>query len=158
MTMLIDYHKRSSLSRVGWLGTKPSQGLVFILCLVLLCAVIGLRNQLVIRMPAMAQIYAAAGIRVNLTGVEFRAIEARISRAEDGEQLLVEGEIENIAAGKKRIVALDIALKSETGGVIYRWKAVVPKKSLATGEKLKFIARLENPPPDFTSVQVNLAR
>lgn len=138
------------------LKARLTPGLALLIILALFCFLIGLRNQLVVRAPFIAQLYAAAGLQVNPTGIEFREIEARTSA--EGDQLLVEGEIENITSGKRKIAALDIALISRSGKIVYRWMAEVPKKTLSAGENIRFRTRLEKPPADFTSVQVKLVR
>ena len=69
-------------------------------------------------------------------------------------QLVVEGEIVNLAKTETKLSRLRLAIRSEKGQEIYSWKAAVDKPALEPGETLKFKRRLASPPDGSSDVVV----
>ena len=112
------------------------------------------RAPVVAAVPQMAKIFAAIGLPVNLRGVEIRDVVSKVVVEQGTPQLIVEGEIVNIAKTEAKLSRLRFAVRSEKGQEIYSWKAAVDKPALEPGEHLKFRRRLVSPPDGSADVLV----
>ena len=118
----------------------------------------GLKEQIVRAMPATGALYAAAGLPVNLRGLEFRGVTSRVS-AENAQRLLkVQGEIANLRSGLTQVPPIEVVVQGEDGRALYRWTANVAKPKLASNETVAFETRLIAPPEAGRNIRVRFAQ
>lgn len=121
-------------------------------------ALIAMRNQLVRFAPPMASAYRAAGLPVNLAGLELRDVHSRIVMDGTRRVLVTEGEIVNIRRDQNRVPPISLAVRGANGLDRYAWTAPTSKTRLEPGEKIAFRARLASPPEDGAEVLVRFAK
>jgi hypothetical protein len=138
-------------------GRWPASG-VLVALIIVLCALIGLRERIVRLAPTTAVAWRALGLPVNLAGLELRGVRARIEMDGARKFLITEGEIVNIRRDENRTTALTLAVRDSGGLQRYAWTAPAPKTRLAPGEVIAFRARLASPPEDGAEVVVRFAR
>jgi hypothetical protein len=120
-------------------------------------ALVGLREPLVRRIPSMAVVFEAAGLPVNLAGLAFRGVRARVVADGNRKVLVTEGEIVNIRREENRVPPLALAVRGANGLSRYAWTTPSPKTTLAPGEAVTFRARLAAPPEEGVDVIVRFA-
>lgn len=142
---------RDSGSRASALATEPAASVRLLLAAigVAMAVLMGLglfRESVVRAAPRMASAYSALGLPVNLTGLEFSNVAARIAQDGGRRVLAVGGEIANPGGSTRAVPQVRIALNDADGGILYSWTIRPPKAKLAGGEKVAFTARLSAPP------------
>lgn len=118
----------------------------------------GLKEQIVRMVPASASLYAAAGLPVNLRGLEFRTVTSRVGSESSQRLLKVQGEIANLRSGTNQVPPIELVVQSQEGRPLYRWTAAAPKPKLGPYETLTFEARLIAPPETGRDVKVRFAQ
>ena len=121
-------------------------------------ALIALRERIVRIVPPVAGAYRAAGLPVNLAGLELRDVRSKVVQDGARKVLTVEGEIVNIRREQSRVPPVKLAVRGANGLDRYSWTAPAPKSRLEAGEKIGFSARLASPPEDGADVLVRFAR
>jgi hypothetical protein len=121
-------------------------------------ALIGMREKIVRVLPPAAAVYSAAGLPVNLAGLELRDLRSRIVLDGPRKVLTIEGEIVNIRREANRVPPVALTVRGENGLSRYAWTAPAPKSRLEAGEKIAFRARLASPPHDGADVLVRFAK
>lgn len=133
-----------SAAGLAWLGGAGA---------LLLLAVV-FRGPVVSVAPDLAGLYAAAGMPVNLRGLEFRNIRAERGE-EDGRPILsVEGDIANIQGGEVDVPTVRLAIRAPDGQEVYAWSVVPQRDRLAAGQSVPFRTRLASPPADTSDLVV----
>jgi len=112
------------------------------------------RQSVVALLPQTAKIYAAAGLPVNLRGVEFRNVKSRLIEDDDQPVLVVDGDLVNVAGRRIDVPRLHFAILGPDGRQIYVWSAPADRTQLQPGETLNFRRRLAAPPADAREVSV----
>jgi hypothetical protein len=125
--------------------------------LVLAMGAIGMRKAIVGVAPAIAPLFDAIGLAVNLRGLDIRVVKSSILEEGDKRVLAVDGEIANMRETIVPVPALHLALRNDAGREIYTWTAPPPKARLAAGESVAFRARLAAPPGAARDVAVRFA-
>lgn len=121
-------------------------------------ALIALRERIVRILPQAAVAYRAAGLPVNLAGLELRDVHSRIVIDGARKVLTIEGEIVNVRREQNRVPPVKLAVRGENGLERYSWTAPAPKSRLEAGETIAFRARLASPPEDGADVLVRFAK
>jgi predicted Zn finger-like uncharacterized protein len=120
----------------------------------LVVAAIVARATVVRAIPDLAGLYAAAGLPVNLRGLEFRDVRTT-SETQDGIAVLViEGEVANVAKHAVEVPRVQLAVLGAGGQELYSWTALLPRSTLSEDEKVPFRSRLASPPPEGRDVLV----
>jgi predicted Zn finger-like uncharacterized protein len=115
---------------------------------------IAARATIVRAIPDLAGLYAAAGLPVNLRGLEFRDVRT-MSETQDGIAVLViEGEVANVAKHAVEVPRVRLAVLGASGQELYSWTALLPRSTLSEDEKVSFRSRLASPPPEGREVLV----
>ena len=112
------------------------------------------RKQIVRAVPATSALYAAAGLPVNLRGLEFRGVTSQVSGESAQRLLKVQGEIANLRPGPNP--RSNWQVQGEDGRTLYRWTASASKPKLGPNESIAFETRLVAPPEAATSKSVSL--
>lgn len=104
------------------------------------------RVPIVRNVPAMAGIYSALGLGVNVRGVMFTNVQQRWETDNETLQLRVDGEIANLTGKYQAVPSLVFTALSDESREVFRWVVNVRRKPLLPGEKSTFVARLPAPP------------
>ena len=149
--------KRSWKRRViGKLASPPA---IFVLATIIAPGLfLGARHGLVEQVPAMAQVYGAIGLPVNLDGLELRDVTSTLKTDAQGRHLLVKGQIINVRDRTGKLPNLRLALRGKDGRDLYNWQAPTPQKRIKARDTIRFVARLDSPPEGVKDVFVRFAR
>ena len=150
-------HEPFRMERSGGFWFSPALATIVAIMLGSM-SLVGLKEQIVRMVPASASLYAAAGLPVNLRGLEFRAVTSRLASENSQRLLKVQGEIANLRQGPNQIPPIEVVVQSEDGRALYRWTAVAPKLKLGAHETLAFETRLVAPPEAGRDVKVRFAQ
>jgi predicted Zn finger-like uncharacterized protein len=123
----------------GWAGYV---GAVLLFTVMMVFA----RDSVVRVAPAMASLYNAVGLPVNVRGIVFTNVQQRWRTVGDRIILQVEGEISNQTNSYKQLPPIIIGGLSEDRREVFRWVAKVRDKPLLPGEKAPFITDIPAPP------------
>lgn len=115
---------------------------------------LGARATIVQMMPRAAALYAAAGLPVNLRGLEFR--EVRTARADPSSpEVTIKGDIRNVAGRRVRVPRLVFEVRDEAGQPLIRWSERAPAKLVGAGRTLAFASSPHAIPPESHVVLVH---
>lgn len=120
--------------------------------------VLGMRHAIVDKMPVTGKLYAAAGIPVNLDGLDLRNVTSIVRKDGGSRLLLVQGEIVSLRKRSGALPNLHLALRDSDGRTMYSWQAPSPQKKIAARQSIRFQARLDAPPENASLVLVRFAR
>ena len=121
--------------------------------LALVSLTIGARAKIVQLVPRAAAIYGAAGLPVNLRGLAFRDVHSQ-RLAPSAADVVVSGEIRNVAHARVRIPRLTFVVRDVDGNEIARWSETAPARLLAAGRTLAFSSTPHAVPPASRAVLV----
>jgi hypothetical protein len=116
-----------------------------------------MRKTVVNVVPAVAPLFEAIGLPVNLRGLDIRAVKSSILEEGDKRVLAIEGEIVNMRETIVAVPALHLGIRNDTAREIYTWTAPPPKARLEVGESVAFRARLAAPPGAAREVAIRFA-
>lgn len=122
--------------------------------ILILGALVALRQQIVRHAPQTASLYAQLGIPVNLRGLQFDSIRTVRETKEGVPVLVVEGEITGTRARLTEVPRLRFAVLDRNGKEIYAWTARPERTLLPPGETLPFRSRLASPPAEASEITV----
>ncbi len=104
--------------------------------------------------PALAPVYGAIGLPVNLLGIEFAGISLK-QKYENGFPVLsVEGEVINISSRQRRIPDVRLALQGPKGTEIYHWSINIGRAAIEPEQRVKFTTRLASPPQEASKIEI----
>ena len=132
--------------------------LALLVLLGLAMSVVGLRASIVRIAPGAAVLFEAAGLPVNLAGLEIGSVAARLQRDGDRRLLLVEGNVANFGEDNRIIPAMRVSIRSDDGRRDYVWTTKPTQQKIGPGERAAFSARLASPPADAVDVIVEFDR
>lgn len=135
----------------GWLGLLAAVAGLGALA-------VGQRAEVVRMLPGTAWAFEAAGMPVNVRGLDFR--DVAYSWETDAGQVVLEvhGDIVNITSADLAVPSLVLGLRDETEKEVYQWEEEVMGGSLAAGDSATFAIRIPTPPKSVKSVQVRFAK
>ena len=108
--------------------------------------------------PAAAQLYAHAGVVVNLRGMEISDV-SYIRNVEDGlETITVKGLVENISGHDMNPDELRFALLDGADREVYTWTVKLDGNVLKPEASVAFMTTLAFPPVEMDRIQIRLAQ
>ncbi|WP_262329165.1 MJ0042-type zinc finger domain-containing protein [Bosea sp. BH3] len=122
--------------------------------LALLGILVWQRNAAVRMAPQLADVFALAGLPVNVRGLSLSSVESGLVEDGQGRFLVVEGDVTNITKRKTEVPLIEVAVTDATGATLYSWTTQPPRPSLEPAELVRFRARLASPPEKGQSVRV----
>jgi len=144
-----------------WRGLRSlvNGPVLFAVCVMIVPALaIEARNGVVAAVPAIAPVYAAIGLPVNLDGLDIRDITT-VSRRENGEaRLTVSGQIVNLRDHPVEMPDLRLSLRARTGAEIFSWRAPAPHRQVESGASIRFQTHLDAPPDGAADIVIRFAR
>ncbi|MBE0579331.1 DUF3426 domain-containing protein [Devosia sp.] len=129
--------------------------------LVLLAAVVATayfgRVMVVERFPAMAGIYEAVGLGVNVVGLEFSNASSMRTLRDGKEVLVVSAQIVGLEPEPVQVPAVVVTLIDVHGHGIYEWSVTPAVRDLMAGERSSFDTQLTLPPGAAERVRLTFA-
>ena len=116
-----------------------------------------LRVPVVSRFPAMAGVYAAIGLPVNVVGLEFSNLTTLRTLRDGKEMLIVSAQILGIAAEPAPVPPVVVTLIDSHGQGVYEWSVTPAVRDLMRGERATFDTQLILPPGDAARVRLSFA-
>jgi hypothetical protein len=102
--------------------------------------------------PAMAGLYDAIGLPVNLLGVDFAKVRLKRKYENGFPVLSVQGEVVNVSGTPRRVPDVRLGLRGPGGQEIYHWSINVGRTRLEPNERVKFVTRLASPPEEASKL------
>lgn len=130
----------------------------FVSLLVLAGVLLGsyfLRVELVRAFPALAGVYAAIGVPVNVIGLEFGTAQT-LSSLSDGKTVMkISAKIRSVSNQPIVVPPVLVTLLGKSGTAIYEWTVNVKAPQLEPGEVLDFSTEVNSPPPGAIRVRLS---
>ena len=128
---------------------------------VLLAAVIATayfgRVPVVERFPAMAGIYEAVGMGVNVVGLDFSNVSSLRTLRDGKEVLVVSAQIVGLEPEPVSVPSVVVTLIDAHGQGIYEWSVTPSVRDLMAGERSTFDTQLTLPPGEAERVRLSFA-
>jgi predicted Zn finger-like uncharacterized protein len=126
-----------------------------------LCAVLAVgyfaRVQVVQRYPAMAGVYEAVGLGVNVVGLDFSNVTTLRTLRDGKEVLIVSAQIVGLMPEPTVVPAVVVTLIGANGEGVYEWSVTPSVRDLMAGERATFDTQLTLPPGDASRVRLSFA-
>ena len=122
--------------------------------LVVICAGLLWRTEIVHWMPQTASFFRAIGLGVNMRGLVFADIHTSRDAHDGVTVLIIEGTIVNTTRSAVPVPRLRLALRNAALAELFSWTATPDKGILGPGEMLPFRSRLASPPADGNDILV----
>ncbi|MCR6672254.1 zinc-ribbon domain-containing protein [Devosia ginsengisoli] len=123
---------------------------------ILLTAYFG-RVQVVERFPAMAGVYGAVGLGVNVVGLDFSNVSSLRTLRDGKEVLVVSAQIVGKLPEPVTVPPVVVTLVDEQGNGIYEWSVTPSVRDLMAGERATFDTQLTLPPGEAARVRLSFA-
>ena len=107
--------------------------------------------------PAMAGVYSAIGMPVNVVGLEFASVETLRALRQGREVLSVKVDIVGAAAGPVSVPPVVVTLLDARGSGIYEWSVTASTPTLKPGEHALVETQLTLPPATAERVRLRFA-
>jgi predicted Zn finger-like uncharacterized protein len=115
------------------------------------------RVMVVERFPAMAGIYEAAGLGVNVVGLDFSDVSSLRTLRDGKEVLVVSAQIVGLEPDPVTVPSVVVTLIDEHGHGIYEWSVTPSVRDLMAGERSTFDTQLTLPPGEAERVRLSFA-
>lgn len=155
-----DFFKRQSAIVAGLPVARLRRTLRIVGTLALVGVVAGAyfeRIAVVERFPAMAGVYEAVGLGVNVVGLEFSDVTTMQSLRDGQEVLAVSAQIVGLMPRPVAVPAVVVTLLDGNGQGIYEWSVSPAVQDLMAGERATFNTQLTMPPGDAARVRLSFA-
>ncbi|HEY8576324.1 MAG TPA: zinc-ribbon domain-containing protein [Devosia sp.] len=115
------------------------------------------RVQVVERFPAMAGVYAAMGLGVNVVGLDFANVSTLRTLRDGKEVLFVSAQIVGLTPKPSHVPAVVVTLLDAQGEGIYEWSVTPAVRDLMAGERATFDTQLPMPPAEAVRMRLSFA-
>lgn len=115
------------------------------------------RTDIVRAVPAMAGVYSALGIGVNVIGLDFSDVTTVKSHKDGADLITVAARIYGVEARHLTVPPVIVTLLDEHGKPLYQWSVTPKIRDIEPGEIIDFSAELASPPPAATRVKLSFA-
>lgn len=143
--------RRRGTVLLGWLMLLASIGGIV--------AAVALAPSVVVQtLPGTARLYQAAGVKMNLRGLEIENVLYRWSRDSEGRPAVeVQGDIRNVTSQPVTVPTVVFVLIDRDGLEVFHWATDVRRSALGAGKTSRFQARIPSPPDVVRALQVHFA-
>lgn len=117
-------------------------------------AALAARREVVRLFPEANAIFAAAGLPVNLIGLEFADVAGEVGQEGGRSVLTVSGRLRNPTKAEVSTPPLALTIRGGDGAVLYDWTARLEAAAVPAGATVPFAIRLAAPPPAGRTVAV----
>lgn len=115
------------------------------------------RTDIVRAVPAMAGVYSALGIGVNVIGLDFSDVTTVRSHKDGADLITVTARIYGVETRHLTVPPVIVTLLDEHGKPLYQWSVTPKVRDIEPGEIVDFSAELASPPPAATRVKLSFA-
>lgn len=115
------------------------------------------RVMVVERFPAMAGVYEAVGLGVNVVGLDFSNVSSLRTLRDGKEVLVVSAQIVGVNTEPVTVPAVVVTLIDSHGQAIYEWSVSPSVRDLMAGERSTFDTQLTLPPGEAARVRLSFA-
>jgi predicted Zn finger-like uncharacterized protein len=115
------------------------------------------RAQVVEQFPAMAGVYEAIGLGVNVVGLDFSNVTTLRTLRDGKEVLMVSAQIVGLMPKPVLVPAVVVTLLDEHGQGIYEWSVTPSVRDMMAGERSTFDTQLTMPPVAAMRVRLSFA-
>ena len=115
------------------------------------------RVQVVQRFPAMAGVYSAVGLGINVVGLDFSTVSAMQTLRNGKEVLIVSAQIVGLSPSPVAVPAVVVTLLGADGHGVYQWSVQPTVTDLMAGERSTFDTQLTLPPGEASRVRLSFA-
>jgi predicted Zn finger-like uncharacterized protein len=127
----------------------------FVLLVSILLLGFSLRTDLVIWFPALAGLYAAIGMPVNVVGLEFEDSKTLSSFRSGKSVMLITSRIRSVSNQTVPVPPVLVSLLDAGGASVYEWTVTPKAAEMAPGEVLEFSTEVSAPPPGAVTVRLS---
>lgn len=127
----------------------------FVLLVSLLLLGFSLRTDLVRWFPALAGLYAAIGMPVNVVGLTFEDSKTLTSFRAGKPVMLITSRIRSIASQTVPVPPVLVSLIDAAGTTLYEWTVTLKATDMAPGEVMDFSSEVSAPPQGATTVRLS---
>ncbi|MGI9354897.1 MAG: hypothetical protein ACR2PF_07020 [Rhizobiaceae bacterium] len=122
------------------------------------CSTIIFKDLIVAAVPQTAKYYETAGLETSNTGLKIANVVTTRGVKNGISQLIVKGEIANIADNTVPIPPIQLVMRGESEANLYEWTVAAAKNELKAGEMSRFTAVTKDYPKGAVNVEVTFAR
>ena len=115
------------------------------------------RVAVVERFPAMAGVYEAIGLGVNVVGLDFSNVSSLRTLRDGKEVLVVSAQIVGLMPQPVPVPSVVVTLLDGDGRGIYEWSVTPSVRDLMAGERATFDTQLTLPPAEARRVRLSFA-
>jgi len=138
-------------AKMGWLGL-----LLFVLGL--LGFVLMAPKSVVAMLPGATSLYAALGMPINTTGLDFQGVTYGWNQEGEETVLEVKGDIINLTDAPVKLPVVVIVLLDENGKELSQYTTVAREEPVGAGEAAPFLAEIASPPAEVRKLKVRFAK
>lgn len=113
-----------------------------------------LRTELVRAYPALAGVYAAIGLPVNVVGLTFDSPKTVMSYRDGKQVMLITARIRSTSARSVVVPPVLVSLIDANGRGLYEWTVDAKARDMEPGEVLDFSTEVNSPPPGVVTVRL----
>lgn len=115
------------------------------------------RVEVVQRFPAMAGVYDAVGLGINVVGLDFSDVSTLQTLRNGKEVLIVSAQIVGRSPTPVKVPAVVVTLLGPDGEGVYQWSVQPSVRDLMAGERSTFDTQLTLPPGNASRVRLSFA-
>lgn len=129
----------------------------FVLLVSILMLGFAIRADLVTWFPALAGLYAAIGMPVNVVGLEFVDSKTLTSFRGGKPVMLITSRIRSVASQTVPVPPVLVSLVDAGGATVYEWTVTPKATTMAPGEVFDFSTEVSAPPQGAVTVRLSFA-
>ena len=137
-------------------GIRAWHGAAFA-CLALFAGSIIFKQTVMATLPQTQPFYLAAGLTTANPGLQIDKVTTTKSSKDGIRQLIVRGEIQNIATATVPVPPIKLIMRGESQSNLYAWTVTATRDTLKSGEKSRFTAVAQGFPDKAVDVEVEFA-
>lgn len=143
--------------RRKWITFAALGGAILVVALVV--GLVLARNTIETAFPGADRWYAMVGLqRAPGSGLSIGDVTSAREDTETGEALIVEGEVTNISEENRSLPNIRVTVFDADDEELQYVMVTPEQQELAPGERISFVARLDNPQPQARRIKVTFAR
>src|SRR5690606_27672550 len=112
------------------------------------------RTAIVTHVPALAGLYEAVGLEVNVLGLDFAGVETLRSLRDGREYLTVRATLVGLSPSPVPVPPVLVTLTDSAGAPVYQWSVTPPVATLIAGERVDIETQLAMPPAEAKDVRL----
>jgi predicted Zn finger-like uncharacterized protein len=129
----------------------------FVALMAILLLGFSMRTDLVRWMPALAGVYSAIGLPVNVVGLEFEASKTLTSYRDGKVVMLISSKIRSVSSQPVSVPPVLVSLVDASGGTVYEWTVTPKAAEMEPGEVMEFSTEVNAPPEGAVTVRLSFS-